>query len=44
MARSIRDLRKEITNVVELQHYVEMKNLLKNAIKVERQLTSKIHS
>ena len=41
MARFIGGLNKEIADVVELQHYVEMEELLYKAIKVERQLTSK---
>ena len=41
MARFIGGLKKEITDVVELQHYVEMEDLLHKAIQVERQLKSK---
>ena len=41
MARFIGGLNKEIANVVELHHYVEMEELLYKAIKVERQLESK---
>ena len=41
MARFIGGLNKEIADVVELQHYVEMEELLYKAIKVERQLKFK---
>ena len=41
MARFIGGLNKEIANVVELHHYVEIEELLYKAIKVERQLESK---
>ncbi|RDX80810.1 hypothetical protein CR513_38595, partial [Mucuna pruriens] len=36
MARFIRGLKKEIANVVELQHYMEIEDLLHKAIQVER--------
>ena len=36
MARFIGGLNKEIANVVELHHYVEMEELLYKAIKVEK--------
>ncbi|MBJ4174419.1 retrotransposon gag domain-containing protein [Salmonella enterica subsp. enterica serovar Typhimurium] len=36
MARFIGGLKEEIANVVELQHYVEMEDLLHKAIQVER--------
>ena len=36
MARFIGGLNKEITDVVELHHYVEMEELLYKAIKVEK--------
>ncbi|RDX68846.1 hypothetical protein CR513_52120, partial [Mucuna pruriens] len=38
MARFIRGLKKEIVDVVELQHYIEIEDLLHKAIQVERQL------
>ncbi|KAJ4719039.1 Mutant gag-pol polyprotein [Melia azedarach] len=41
MARFISSLNKEIADVVDLQHYVEMEELLHKSIKVERQLKSK---
>ena len=34
-------MNKEIADVVELQHYVELEELLHKAIKVEKQLKSK---
>ncbi|RDY08089.1 Retrovirus-related Pol polyprotein from transposon 17.6, partial [Mucuna pruriens] len=44
MARFIRGLKKEITDVVELQHYMEIEDLLQKAIQVERQLKFKSSS
>ncbi|RDY10094.1 hypothetical protein CR513_05439, partial [Mucuna pruriens] len=44
MTRFIGGLKKEITNVVELQHYMEIKDLLHKAIQVERQLKFKSSS
>ncbi|RDY07039.1 hypothetical protein CR513_08900, partial [Mucuna pruriens] len=41
MARFIGGLKKEIADVVELQHYMEIEDLLHKAIQVERQLKSK---
>ncbi|KAJ4717045.1 Mutant gag-pol polyprotein [Melia azedarach] len=41
MARFISGLNKEIADVVDLQHYVEMEELLHKSIKVEKQLKSK---
>ncbi|XP_045821849.1 uncharacterized protein LOC123914712 [Trifolium pratense] len=41
MARFIAGLNKEIADVVELQYYVEMEDLLHKAIQVERQLRAK---
>ena len=41
MARFISGLNKEIADVVDLQHYVEMEELLHKAIKVEKQIKSK---
>src|SRR5262249_23530927 len=38
MARFIGGLNKEIADIVELHHYVEMEELLYKAIKVERQI------
>ncbi|RDX94980.1 hypothetical protein CR513_22562, partial [Mucuna pruriens] len=40
MARFIGGLKKEIVDVVELQHYMEIKDLLHKAIQVEMQLNS----
>ena len=37
MAKFINGLNKEITDVVDLQHYLEMEELLHKAIKVEKQ-------
>ncbi|RDX70785.1 hypothetical protein CR513_49939, partial [Mucuna pruriens] len=44
MARFIGSLKKEIAYMVELQHYIEIEDLLHKAIQVERQLKSKISS
>ncbi|RDX96732.1 hypothetical protein CR513_20569, partial [Mucuna pruriens] len=44
MTRFIGGLKKEITYVVELQHYMEIEDLLHKAIQVERQLKSKSSS
>ncbi|RDX73700.1 hypothetical protein CR513_46655, partial [Mucuna pruriens] len=44
MARFIGGLKKEIVDMVELQHYMEIENLLHQAIQVERQLKSKSSS
>ncbi|KAJ4705056.1 Mutant gag-pol polyprotein [Melia azedarach] len=41
MARFISRLNKETANVVDLQHYVEMEELLHKVIKVEKQIKSK---
>ncbi|RDX58429.1 Retrovirus-related Pol polyprotein from transposon 17.6, partial [Mucuna pruriens] len=41
MARFIGGLKKKIVDVVELQHYMEIEDLLHKAIQVERQLKSK---
>ena len=41
MARFIGGMKKEITDVVELQHYVKMEDLLHKSIQVERQLKAK---
>ncbi|XP_031276789.1 uncharacterized protein LOC116135233 [Pistacia vera] len=41
MARFIAGLNKKIADVVELQHYVEMEELLHKAVKVEKQIKSK---
>ncbi|XP_038978204.1 uncharacterized protein LOC120108619 [Phoenix dactylifera] len=38
MVRFIGGLNKEVANVVELQHYVEMEELLHKAIKIEKQI------
>ena len=44
MAQFLSGLNKEIANVVELHHYVEMEDMLHMAIKVERQLKTKSSS
>ncbi|RDX78986.1 hypothetical protein CR513_40647, partial [Mucuna pruriens] len=44
MARFIGGLKKEIADVVELQHYMEIEDLLHKAIEVERQFKSKSSS
>jgi len=44
MARFIGGLKKEISDVVELQYYVEMEDLLQKAIQVEKQLKAKSNS
>ncbi|RDX94082.1 hypothetical protein CR513_23572, partial [Mucuna pruriens] len=44
MARFIGGLKKEIVDVVELQHYMDIEELLHKAIQVERQLKSKSSS
>ena len=41
MARFLNGLNQDIANVVELQHYVELKDMVHMAIKVERQLKRK---
>ncbi|XP_052197121.1 uncharacterized protein LOC127804307 [Diospyros lotus] len=41
MARFLNGLNREIANIVELQHYVELEDMLHVAIKVERQLKRK---
>ena len=41
MARFLNGLNQDIANVVELQHYVELENMVHMAIKVERQLKMK---
>ena len=38
MARFLNGLNHDIANIVELQHHVEIEDLLHMAIKVERQL------
>ncbi|RVW82856.1 hypothetical protein CK203_051154 [Vitis vinifera] len=41
MARFLNGLNRDIANMVELQHYVELKDMVHMAIKVERQLKRK---
>jgi len=41
MARFLKGLNKEITHIVELQHYVELEDMVYMAIKVEKQLKQK---
>jgi hypothetical protein len=43
MTRLFNELNREITNVVELQHYVEVKNMIHMATKMKRQLKKKGH-
>ena len=38
MARFLNGLNRDIANVVELQHYIELEDMVHMAIKVERQL------
>ena len=38
MARFLNGLNQDIANVVELQHYVELEDMVHMAMKVERQL------
>jgi hypothetical protein len=42
MARFLNGLNRDIANVVELQHYVELEDMVHMAMKVERQLKRKI--
>lgn len=41
MARFIAGSNREIVEMVQLKHFVEMENLLRKAIKVEKQLKSR---
>ena len=41
MARFLNELNRDIANVVQLQHYVELKDIVPMAIKVEQQLKRK---
>ena len=41
MARFINGLNREIANIVDLQHYVDIEELLHKAIKIEKQLKYK---
>ena len=41
MARFLNGLNRDIANVVELQHYVELEDMVHMAIKVEQQLKRK---
>ena len=41
MARFLNGLNRDIANVVELQHYVELEDMVHMEIKVERQLKRK---
>ena len=41
MARFLSGLNRDIANVIELQHYVEIKDMVHIAMKVERQLKRK---
>ena len=44
MVQFLNGLNRKITNVIELQHYVELKDMVHMAMKVERQLKSKGNS
>ena len=41
MARFINGLNREITDIVDLQYYVDIEELLHKAVKVEKQLKNK---
>lgn len=41
MVRLLQDLNLEIANVVELQHYMELKDIVQMSMKIERQLKRK---
>ena len=41
MARFLSGLNRDIVNVIELQHYVEIEDMVHTAMKVERQLKRK---
>ncbi|KAL0295326.1 UNVERIFIED_CONTAM: hypothetical protein Sradi_6841100 [Sesamum radiatum] len=41
MARFLSGLNREIANIVELQHYVELQDMVHTTMKVERQLKRK---
>ena len=41
MVRFLNGLNRDIANVVELQHYMELEDMVHMAIKVERQLKRK---
>ena len=41
MARFLNELNRDVANVVELQHYVELEDMVHMAIKVERQIKLK---
>jgi hypothetical protein len=43
MARFLNGLNQDITNVVKLQHYIELEDMVHVAMKVERQLKRKGH-
>jgi hypothetical protein len=44
MARFLNGLNQDIVNVVELQHYVELEDMVYMATKVKRQLKRKGHA
>lgn len=41
IARFLASLNREIANIVELQHYVELQDIVHTATKIERQLKTK---
>ena len=43
MARFLNGLNRKIANVVELQHYIELENMVHMTMKVERQLKKRAH-
>ena len=44
MARFLQGLNSEIANVVELQHYVEVEDMVHMAIKIEKQLRRRVNN
>ena len=44
MARFLQGLKNEIANVVELQHYVEVEDIVHMAIKIEKQLKRRVNN
>ena len=44
MARFLQGLNSEIANVVELQHYVEVEDMVHMAIKIEKQLKRRVNN
>jgi hypothetical protein len=44
MIKFLNDLNREITNIIELQHHIELKDMVYMATKVERKLNKKDNS